>query len=389
MGEERIGIQNILESIYQKFYSDYVSWVYQTYPDTFREAYENRVVQDIAYKERFPTFEECIQHENKAEIMSSIVADFNFLYQIDRQRIFASTIDMLNYFLQLATRDKFEKTKRKLIDFLKYFDLQLPVELKFLVIIACIESLHEIEEDETQAHQYFDHWIMRKFIPTFFERIKSFKTLKEFKREFEVLKQEYYRDYGAQRWVRAYFTKYLERPDQITLIKNFQVKKSPYIEGFPDWFWDDTLREYLTRGPITETILPEIAQILNLRVDEGFFPICFDCGQCMVSYGVCQIDQNCRLQTDEGLLNDCLNQISDILYSYRSDFVHLLTNVYLISEQDRNLIGISHIFRDRRTNEIKPIFITLKIEQFNGIIIRSFKNFLENQRTDAGLFQNG
>lgn len=376
MVEETTEIQDILEKIYQKYYSDYVSWVVQTFPDQSRQVYENN--PDLI--QRFGTFEKCIEYENKAEIMTKIVADFNFLYDIDRQRIFTNEIDMLNYFLQLASKEKFEKTMRTLINFLKYFDLEIPVELRFLIIIAVIESLHEIEEDETQTHQYFDHWVMGKITLEFFQKIKSLNNLKQFRREIENLKQEYYREYGAQRWVRAYFSKYLDKNDQIALIKNFQVKKSPYIEGFPDWFWDDSIKNYLASGPITEPILPEIAQKLNLRLDEGFFPICFDCGLCMVSYGICQIDQNCKLLTDEALLNDCLNQISDILYSYRSDFVHVLKNVYLLSEEDRALIGISHVYRDRATNEEKSVFITLRIEQLNEIIIKSLKNFLENQK---------
>lgn len=354
---------NLIEQIYKKFYMDKL--LPELEDSEIKEATEARFEADKKLVKKFTSFDEFTKWYSRERYIKKITVILRELHELDETRFFKTSGDMFNLFLKLDNREKFVNLYQFLINFLKYFQFELPVELRFIILIAAIESLKEVEK----RHSYFQEWVKKKFTEDWFNEIRQLSDVEEFKNIFTSIEDEYNEEFGAHRWVRHFFSRYTDKKDKFTIITKISRKESSYIVGHMPASISENSK---SKKPVTKEQLKVMAEKMNKPLADSMMPTCFDPLSCYVEAGECLLGNGfCRLESDDQLLESSLKKNIDILYSFRSQFAHSLRNIYLIPKDARDLAGIITSYKG------KPIQIDLGIQEFTDIVIRTIKNYLQ------------
>lgn len=195
---------------------------------------------------------------------------------------------------------------------------------KLIMIFSIIETIVMRGE----KYQPFKQWIVKRsnseLIQSKIPEIQN-SSPKSFRKIMEYFKNVYHNTYGSTRNVISFFDKYVDFEYKRKIIKSFRYKRFDVVYQFSKWFFEDWERK------------PEIYQVSTIRELENYrddyskkymieendlMPNCYTWEYCYVDYGDCYPEYGCFLEKEPKTLQRHLNEIINVIYAMRSEFVH-------------------------------------------------------------------
>jgi len=152
------------------------------------------------------------------------------------------------------------------------------------------------------------------------------------------------------------------RAREVKIIKSFHFKRTKYAER----------AHYLFTNAFSD--IEEYAKKYSVKLCEDSLPECYDWRSCWIEYGRCHPEVKCRLYADNELLKKQFKKILNMLYHFRSEFVHEARISSIFPDEENFTIGIYK-------NDIITIFI--KMSDLEEIFEKALKKFFDTLQTTA------
>jgi len=334
------------------------------------------------------------------------IIDFwlNLVYQ-SFQDIFSSKEEMIDYINNLESPDYAELFLEtgKLYYRAKYYhcpncwrkietcpQCNRDIEVRSFTVLTMIISIMEKLSRGVIDYLPFDQWSSKKEITQKYQEEMDSDNISNVKDLIEAMKREYYSLFGSITNVTDFFTKFLTPQEKIEFIKSIRFTKRvpdlpprmPDIDkittkGEVDDFFKHEKEEQIELKKVTDIRkyienkkIQDTFRALPLCFDEDAPLRCYDIGFLRGGVGYCHYNYiDCKLLTDEDVLNDCFKEIIKTIYKWRSEYVHgeRLPPI-------RELMALGDIYNGKliyvelTTSNLKPIFERMVKRYFDSKI---------------------
>lgn len=184
--------------------------------------------------------------------------------------------------------------------------------LKFIMMISVFEKL------SCGRYLSFHDWLVmrenRETLENSIAKIEDYDSLISF---LNKSYQDYVSLYGLTSNLFRFFKEHLTENEKIELVRSFHVSRKQCIER--DRYV--LSRKHGVARREYENI-EECSRVEGQPLEERLLPHCYDWKDCYLEYGRCCPDVACILKGNEELLDEELKRIINIIYDYRSKFVH-------------------------------------------------------------------
>lgn len=238
--------------------------------------------------------------------------------------------------------------------------------LKFIMMISIFERL------SCNRYLSFYNWLVmrenRQILEDKIGKIIDYGTLIDF---LNSLYQDYIVKHGLKQNLLRFFEENLTEDEKIKLIRSFHIRRTKYLERAEHVLLKNAevaLREYAN--------IDEYSRLKGQQVDEKLLPYCYDWKKCYIEYGRCCPDINCPLKDNREALTRELRRVINIIYNYRSMFVHRAKSPPFPENGVNFVIDIY---------ENAPIVIHLNLSELQEMLENSLKRYFDKLCSESSV----
>lgn len=267
-------------------------------------------------------------------------------------RFFGTQDELIKYINGFVRREDAET----FLDVCRFFNIAKNYAchpfLEFIMMISVVENLG------VPRYLLFFDWLVTKENKKIVEselNLDKNKSYDSFLALMKKLNEKYLETFGLRRSLLNFFDKNLEDKEKVNLIRSFETKKVKCV--------------YQVLYTVTSRYgsIEEYAKNTGKTIDERLLPACYDWKNCWIQYGQCHPDVRCVLLADKKALEKHLSRTIDIIYDYRSMFVHKARSPPF----SKTISIVQDVY------ENKPIIIHLTLEEWGIMMENALKKHFD------------
>jgi len=231
--------------------------------------------------------------------------------------------------------------------------------------LQMVMIISAVEKNTQKGFSDFNSWVNSSgstFDSTFSSIYNAEKDPKVVLKEIIVnLSENYNQKHGARNNFADFIEKYVSGENQFRLILGFHFVFEQAVANYSSRirtdFDPETIDELATRG---------------FEIRRAFLPKCYNWKKCFATTANCNPDIGCLLNEDPSFKKQTIRSISKMIYDMRSHIVHKAAAIPFVRDMGPGVSSFNYVMLAE-----KMIFVNLKINQFEQIIVDALKNYFD------------